>query len=563
MDLRVRADDSIAVDTTYGRFSVGANLRVQGTPAQPRLTGTAAIAPGGELYLGGHTYQVESGVLEFRKPTTLRPDIRFNARTSVSGYEITLDIQTRSGVTETTLQSDPPLPEDDIASLLLSGQRRGGGDAAEAVTEQLAAALSGEIVGAVGRAIGFDSVRVEQSNPGDILFDASLISVGHQPGAAPDVFQARLPRSRSGRQPEPPRKRRRHLDHQLAADLRRRAALRAARRRGQVVRGAARHRLRRRRQAPAQGAPAARDRPRRRGDHDRRDLGGHGAIAVEDRGRRSVRLLRLAGRPRSPVALAAGQRLLRGRGSSRAATRRPPADGRHRTVTGGPDLHRRDRPAHRARDHRHQGARQDPPPARHAPGSTCRSTGCCARSSRCTSGRGWPSRGTSGPRSTWRWPAARPRVERGRPPESRHHRDRARQQEHRARGRVHRQRGADRRRPRQGDDAAGVVHRVWMLAWRREGGGARGVPAERVSAGPGDRRRSAHRRRARGAADPDRGRAASSVPAPCASRAWARWTASIRSRRSRRTRCSPIAWWPTPCASSNVSSAAPATAARA
>ena len=181
MDLRVRADDSIAVDTTYGRFSVGANLRVQGTPAQPRMTGTAAIAPGGELYLGGHTYQVESGVVEFRGGLALRPDVRFNARTSVSGYEITLDIQTRSGVTETTLQSDPPLPEDDIASLLLSGQRQGSGDAAEAVTEQLAAALSGEIVGAVGRVIGFDSVRVEQSNPGDTLFDASLISSDANP----------------------------------------------------------------------------------------------------------------------------------------------------------------------------------------------------------------------------------------------------------------------------------------------------------------------------------------------------------------------------------------------
>ena len=176
MDLRVRADDSIAIDTTYGKFSVGTNLRVQGTPAQPRVTGTAAIAPGGELYVGGRTYQIESGVVDFRNPAVLRPDIRFNARTSVAGYDITLDIQTRSGVTETSLQSDPPLPEEDIASLLLSGQRGGGGDAAEAVTEQLAAALSGEIVGAVGRAIGFDSVRVEQGNPGDVLFDTSLIS---------------------------------------------------------------------------------------------------------------------------------------------------------------------------------------------------------------------------------------------------------------------------------------------------------------------------------------------------------------------------------------------------
>ena len=150
MDLRVAADDSIAIDTTYGKFNVGANLRVQGTPAQApphrhgrHRAGRRALRR--RAHLPGRVRR--GGVPQ---PASLRPDIRFNARTSVAGYDITLDIQTRSGVTETTLQSDPPLPEDDIASLLLSGQRGGDGDAAEAVTEQLAAALSGEIVGAVG-----------------------------------------------------------------------------------------------------------------------------------------------------------------------------------------------------------------------------------------------------------------------------------------------------------------------------------------------------------------------------------------------------------------------------
>ena len=176
LDVRVRADDSIAFDTPYGRFNVGTNLRVQGTPAQPRLTGSAAVAPGGEMYLGGRRYQIESARVEFRGGVALRPDIRFLARTSVSGYEISLNIESRGGATETTLQSDPPLPEDDIASLLISGQRRSSGDSADAVTQQLVASLSGEIVGAVGRVIGFDSVRVEQANPGDVLFDPTLIS---------------------------------------------------------------------------------------------------------------------------------------------------------------------------------------------------------------------------------------------------------------------------------------------------------------------------------------------------------------------------------------------------
>ena len=365
MDLRVRADDSIAVDTTYGRFSVGTNLRVQGTPAQPRITGTAAIAPGGELYLGGHTYQVESGVVEFRGGGTLRPDIRFNARTSVSGYEITLDIQTRSGVTETTLQSDPPLPEDDIASLLLSGQRRGGGDAAEAVTEQLAAALSGEIVGAVGRVIGFDSVRVEQSNPGDTLFDASLISSEANPAQRLTFSKRVFPDlevvvSQSLRESGDVTW---ILSWQPLSGLELRFVQlddedKSYEVRHDIAFGGGVKRPRKARQR----RETVRD---RHGDRHRRDVGGHGAIAVEGQGGRSVRLLRLAGRPRPVVALAAGQRLLRGPRGGAPQPADPAADGRHRTVTGGPDLHRRDWPAHRAGDHRHRSARQGPRSAHH------------------------------------------------------------------------------------------------------------------------------------------------------------------------------------------------------
>ena len=330
MDLRVRADDSIAVDTTYGRFSVGANLRVQGTPAQPRVTGTAAIAPGGELYLGGHTYQVESGVVEFRGGGTLRPDIRFNARTSVSGYEITLDIQTRSGVTETTLQSDPPLPEDDIASLLLSGQRRGGGDAAEAVTEQLAAALSGEIVGAVGRVIGFDSVRVEQSNPGDTLFDASLISSEANPAQRLTFSKRVFPDlevvvSQSLRESGDVTW---ILSWQPLSGLELRFVQLDDEDKSYEVRhdiafggGVKRPRKARQRRETVRAVTVTTTGAMSRG---------HGAIAVEGQGGRSVRLLRLAGRPRPVVAVAGGQRLLRGARGGAPQPADAAADGRHR-----------------------------------------------------------------------------------------------------------------------------------------------------------------------------------------------------------------------------------------
>ena len=42
-------------------------------------------------------------------------------------------------------------------------------------------AISGEITTAVGRAIGFDSVRLETGNPGDVAFDPSVISADSNP----------------------------------------------------------------------------------------------------------------------------------------------------------------------------------------------------------------------------------------------------------------------------------------------------------------------------------------------------------------------------------------------
>ena len=181
LDLRILSDDSISIDTSYGQVSFGTNLRVLGTPANPRLLGQADIAPGGQLFFGGHTYQIESGRLEFRDPTSLIPNVHLVAQTVVSGYVITMRVETTDGRTETTLSSDPPLADDDIASLIVSGQKNTNLSAGDLVTQQLAGAISGEITTAVGRAIGFDSVRLETGNPGDVAFDPSVISVDSNP----------------------------------------------------------------------------------------------------------------------------------------------------------------------------------------------------------------------------------------------------------------------------------------------------------------------------------------------------------------------------------------------
>ena len=66
LDLRVLANDSIVIDTSLARVALGTNLRVAEPISNVRLIGQADIAPGGQLFFGGHTYQIESGIFDFR-----------------------------------------------------------------------------------------------------------------------------------------------------------------------------------------------------------------------------------------------------------------------------------------------------------------------------------------------------------------------------------------------------------------------------------------------------------------------------------------------------------------
>jgi autotransporter translocation and assembly factor TamB len=171
---------------------------VAGPISNIRLSGHADVAAGGQLFFGGHTYQIESGIFDFR-PSTLRPDARIVAHTTVGGYEITMRVESREGNVETTLTSDPPLPEDEVASLMLSGQRTPSGSAGEVVTSQLMQALSGEIVGTVGRAIGFDAVARRVWQPGRSAARSDTAVVDNESGAAHHLLETGLSQPRDPR----------------------------------------------------------------------------------------------------------------------------------------------------------------------------------------------------------------------------------------------------------------------------------------------------------------------------------------------------------------------------
>jgi outer membrane protein insertion porin family len=164
LDVAVVTAEDLAVDNNYGKANVGANVRLLGTVGQPGLSGRATIREGSQIFLAGNTYVIEQATVDFANQTRIEPDLNLRARTRVAGYGITLSVSGTPDVLEHSLQSDPPLPESDIVSLLVTGRTlaEAQGAQTEVAREQFLGYLSGDLLGFAGRAVGLDTFRLER-----------------------------------------------------------------------------------------------------------------------------------------------------------------------------------------------------------------------------------------------------------------------------------------------------------------------------------------------------------------------------------------------------------------
>ena len=183
LDIDVKTAEEVAVDNNYARIEMGANLRIVGTIDEPIPTGRLTIDEGGEVFLGGRTYDVVRGTVDFTSATRVEPTIDLALQTRVQRYDITLEV---SGTPETLTANlrSPGVSQAELVSLLLTGQR--GDTNAIAQTEiargQLLMLLSGELLGFAGRAVGLDSVQLSQGL-GAAASDFDLLATDTDPSA--------------------------------------------------------------------------------------------------------------------------------------------------------------------------------------------------------------------------------------------------------------------------------------------------------------------------------------------------------------------------------------------
>jgi outer membrane protein assembly factor BamA/autotransporter translocation and assembly factor TamB len=167
LNLRVKSDTPILVDNNLAKAEIDADLRVVGTPYETGLSGRMELKEGAELTLNERKYTVDRGVITFIDDRRIVPSFDFLLETKARRYNVTIAATGTPDDTQTTLTSDPTLPEPDILALLVTGRTLDEmrGEEFEVARNQVLSYLGGRVGTKLGRtlqhATGLSTVKIE------------------------------------------------------------------------------------------------------------------------------------------------------------------------------------------------------------------------------------------------------------------------------------------------------------------------------------------------------------------------------------------------------------------
>jgi translocation and assembly module TamB len=168
-DIEVLSAPDARMEWSSAQLQAEANIRVRGTWEHPILLGHIHILSG-DLYFAGNRYRVTRGDLNFSNPFRLDPVMNVEATTTIQQYEITLNFNGPASKLTLAYRSDPPLPANDIITLLALGQTSSEATARSGGTSQsgtagasaiLSEAISSQLGGRLERLFGITRFRVD------------------------------------------------------------------------------------------------------------------------------------------------------------------------------------------------------------------------------------------------------------------------------------------------------------------------------------------------------------------------------------------------------------------
>lgn len=121
LDLQLVLEKNIIVKNSLIDGSVAGNIKVKGPPGNPILVGRITTDRKTQLIFKDKIFEIQNGLIDFNDPDEINPKIYINAQSRIDEYDVSLIAQGAAKSFSIRLSSVPPLPEQEIISLIALG----------------------------------------------------------------------------------------------------------------------------------------------------------------------------------------------------------------------------------------------------------------------------------------------------------------------------------------------------------------------------------------------------------------------------------------------------------
>lgn len=190
-DLVIEGKDALVVRNNIADLTASVSITLTGDANDPEIAGRVTTN-GGTLIYRNDRYEIQRGVLDFPPDSSIDPLITLQAESTISGYQIFVNLNGRLSDTESlnvTVRSSPSLPSNDIISLMTTGalSNTAGGIPALAQTGIRTAAelLTDSVINnparrATDKLFGLNVFEIDPIISGQQLNASARLTVGRQ-----------------------------------------------------------------------------------------------------------------------------------------------------------------------------------------------------------------------------------------------------------------------------------------------------------------------------------------------------------------------------------------------
>ncbi len=171
LDIVIKSRRPFVVDNNILYIEIRPDFKVTGNLNQPLIDGRAGIGTGTVSYQG-RSFEVTRGVIDFIDPYQIRPNIDIQAVSNVRKWSITMTITGTPDALKVDFDSEPPLEDSEIISLLIFGRTpdeliQGEGGTSKAPAQAVSEIVSQTVGEDLKKATGLDILEMEVNDEGE------------------------------------------------------------------------------------------------------------------------------------------------------------------------------------------------------------------------------------------------------------------------------------------------------------------------------------------------------------------------------------------------------------